>query len=175
MTAGKTIALTIQTFVGKVMPLLFNTLCRFVIALLPRSKHLLILRNEKSETRTEKRKKPLWEMWIWFRLVERVEFGASGQGILETIEEKAVWSVFEFPIMLPKLLSSSLINSFASLWLTSLTMSLSSSIWLTLTYQDPDCAFPFSFAHYHLIHQLPLSPNHYTPPNWTQSAGAQSF
>jgi len=42
MTTGKTIALTIQTFVGKIMPLLFNTLYRFVIAFLPRSKHLLI-------------------------------------------------------------------------------------------------------------------------------------
>ena len=38
MTTGKTIALTIQTFVGKVMCLLFNTLSRFVIAFLPRSK-----------------------------------------------------------------------------------------------------------------------------------------
>ena len=44
MTTGKTIALTIQTFVGKVMSLLFNTLSRFVIAVLPRSKHLLISR-----------------------------------------------------------------------------------------------------------------------------------
>ena len=42
MTSGKTIALTRQTFVGKVMSLLFNMLSRFVIALLPRSKHLLI-------------------------------------------------------------------------------------------------------------------------------------
>ena len=42
MTTGKTIALTIWTFVGKVMSLLFNTLSRFVIAFLPRSKHLLI-------------------------------------------------------------------------------------------------------------------------------------
>ena len=40
--AGKTIAMTIQTFVGKVMPLLFNMLSRFVIAFLPRSKSLLI-------------------------------------------------------------------------------------------------------------------------------------
>ena len=40
MTAGKTTALTIWTFVSKVMSLLFNTL--FVIAFLPRSKHLLI-------------------------------------------------------------------------------------------------------------------------------------
>jgi len=37
MTSGKTIALTIQTFVGKMMSLLFNTLSQFVIAFLPRS------------------------------------------------------------------------------------------------------------------------------------------
>ena len=42
MTTRKTIALTRQTFVGKVMSLLFNILSRFVIAFLPRSKHLLI-------------------------------------------------------------------------------------------------------------------------------------
>ena len=42
MTTGKTIALTRRTFVGKVMFLLFNMLFRFVIAFLPRSKHLLI-------------------------------------------------------------------------------------------------------------------------------------
>ena len=42
MTTGKTIALTRQTFVGKVMSLLFNMLCRLVITFLPRSKHLLI-------------------------------------------------------------------------------------------------------------------------------------
>ena len=41
-TAGKTIVLTIWTFVGKVMFLLFNMLSRFVIAFLPRSKSLLI-------------------------------------------------------------------------------------------------------------------------------------
>ena len=42
MTTGKTIASTTQTFVGRVMSLLFNTLARFVIAFLPRSKCLLI-------------------------------------------------------------------------------------------------------------------------------------
>ena len=42
MTTGKTIALTRQTFVGKVMSLLFNILSRLVITFLPRSKHLLI-------------------------------------------------------------------------------------------------------------------------------------
>ena len=40
MTTGKTIALTRQTFVGKVMSLLFNMLSRLVITCLPRSKHL---------------------------------------------------------------------------------------------------------------------------------------
>ena len=42
MTTGKTIALTRQTFVGKVMSLLFNMLSRLVIDFLPRGKHLLI-------------------------------------------------------------------------------------------------------------------------------------
>ena len=42
MTTGKTIALTRQTFVDKVMSLLFNMLSRLVITFLPRSKHLLI-------------------------------------------------------------------------------------------------------------------------------------
>ena len=42
MTTGKTIALTRQTFVGKVMSLLFNMLSRLVINFLPRSKNLLI-------------------------------------------------------------------------------------------------------------------------------------
>ena len=42
VTTGKSIALTIQAIVGKVMSLLFNTLSRFVIAFHPRSRRLLI-------------------------------------------------------------------------------------------------------------------------------------
>ena len=42
MTTGKTIALTRQTFVGKVTSLVFNMLSKLVIAFLPRSKDLLI-------------------------------------------------------------------------------------------------------------------------------------
>ena len=42
MTTGKTIVLTRQTFVAKVMSLLFNMLSRLVIVFLPRSKRLLI-------------------------------------------------------------------------------------------------------------------------------------
>ena len=44
MTTGKNIALTRQTFVDKVMSLLFNKLSRLVVSFLPRSKHLLISR-----------------------------------------------------------------------------------------------------------------------------------
>ena len=42
MTTGKVIALTRQTFVGKVVPLLFNMLSRLVIVFLPRGKCLLM-------------------------------------------------------------------------------------------------------------------------------------
>ena len=42
MATGKTIALTTHNFVSNVISLLFNMLSRFVIAFLPRSKHLLI-------------------------------------------------------------------------------------------------------------------------------------
>ena len=57
MTTGKTIALTIWTFVGKAMFLLFNMLSRFVIAFLPRSKHLLISRLQSLFTVTVESKK----------------------------------------------------------------------------------------------------------------------
>ena len=50
MITGKAIALTIQIFLGKVMSLLFNPLSRFVIAFLPRSKHLLISWLQSSST-----------------------------------------------------------------------------------------------------------------------------
>ena len=42
MTTRKTLDLTVQTLVGKVMSQLFNMLSRFVLAFLPRSKHILI-------------------------------------------------------------------------------------------------------------------------------------
>ena len=42
MTTGKTITLTRWTFVSKVISVLFNMLSRFVIAFIPRSKHLLV-------------------------------------------------------------------------------------------------------------------------------------
>ena len=58
VTTGKTIALTIRTFVSKVMYLLFNMLCRFVKALLPRSECLLIswLQSPSSDFGTQENK-----------------------------------------------------------------------------------------------------------------------
>ena len=50
MTTGKTTALTIRTFAGKVISLIFNTLSRFVIAFLPRSKSVLISWLQSSST-----------------------------------------------------------------------------------------------------------------------------
>ena len=52
MTTGKTIVLTIQTYVSKMMSPLFNTLCMFVIVLLPRSKRLLISWLQLKQSRT---------------------------------------------------------------------------------------------------------------------------
>ena len=57
MTTGKTIALTVWNFVSKVMSLLFNTLSRFAIAFLPRSKHLLISRLQSLSTASLEPKK----------------------------------------------------------------------------------------------------------------------
>ena len=72
MTTGKTIALTKWTFVGKVMSLLFSTLSRFVIAILPRSNSLLIL---------------------WLQSLSTVIFGA---------QENEIWHCFHcFSIYLP--------------------------------------------------------------------------
>ena len=50
MTTGKTVALTIWTFISKVMSLLFNMLSRFVIAFLPWSKQLLISELQSTST-----------------------------------------------------------------------------------------------------------------------------
>ena len=67
MTTGKTTALTGWTFVGKVMSLLFNTLSRLVIALLPRSKHLLIswLQSPSAVIWEPKKIQTDFKSWIW--------------------------------------------------------------------------------------------------------------
>ena len=72
MTMEKTIALTIQTFIGKVLSLLFNILSRFVIAFLSRRKNLLI---------------------SWLQLSSCSDFGAQ--------ENKVCHCFHCFPIYLP--------------------------------------------------------------------------
>ena len=67
MTTGKIIVLTRQTFVGKVMSLLFNMLSRLVITFLPRSKHLLISwLQSPSAVILEPKKKKVWHCFHCF-------------------------------------------------------------------------------------------------------------
>ena len=64
MTTGKTITLTIQIFVGKVISLLFNMLSRFVITFLLRSKHLLISWLQSPSAVILEPKKTVCHWWI---------------------------------------------------------------------------------------------------------------
>ena len=65
MTTGKTILLKRQTFVGKIMSLLFNMLSRLVIAFLPRSKHLWIswLQSPSAVILEPKKIRTPWTVW----------------------------------------------------------------------------------------------------------------
>ena len=91
MTTGKTIPSTIWTFVIKVMSLLCNTLSRFVIAFLPRSKHLLIswLQSPAAvilESKKEHQRMNAFELWCWRRLLRVPSTaGRSNQSILKEI------------------------------------------------------------------------------------------
>ena len=71
MTTGKTIALTRQTFVSKVMSLLFNMLSRLVIAFLPRNKRLLI---------------------SWLQSPSTVNFGAQEDNVCHCFPIYSPWS-----------------------------------------------------------------------------------
>ena len=96
MTTGKAIALTRQTFVGKVMSLLLNMLFRLVITFLPRSKRLLIswlqspsaviLEPPKIKSATDPTVSPSISLWCWKRPL-RVPWTArrSNQSILKEI------------------------------------------------------------------------------------------
>ena len=68
MTAGKTIALTIWPFVGKVMPLVFNTLSVFIVAFLPRSKRFYKILKKKRERERERERETLRESPNFVRL-----------------------------------------------------------------------------------------------------------
>ena len=90
VTTGKAIALTIWTFVSKVISLLFNTLSRLVKAFLPRSKHLLIswLKSPAAEILEPPKIKPLS-----FHCSPICDFGAQ--------ENKICHSFHFFPFYLP--------------------------------------------------------------------------
>ena len=95
MTTGKTIALTRQSFVGKVMSLIFNMLSRLVIAFLPRSKYLSIswLQSPSAVTWDHDHPRPLWstppkknperlrQNGVWPPEEVRVSSGLLGQGL----------------------------------------------------------------------------------------------
>ena len=68
VTTGKIIALTRQTFVGKVMSLLFNTLSKLVITFLPRSKHLLISWLQSPSAVILEPKNKVWHCFHYFRI-----------------------------------------------------------------------------------------------------------
>ena len=74
-TTGKTIALTIWTFVGKVRSLLFNMLSRFVMTFLPRSKRLLI---------------------SWLQSPSAVIFGPYMHGFISELSVLVCWSMCLF-------------------------------------------------------------------------------
>ena len=81
MTTGKTIALTLQTFVNKVMSLLFNILSRFVMAFLPRSKCLLISWLQSSSTVILEPKKIICHGFHFFPFYLPRSDGTRGHGL----------------------------------------------------------------------------------------------
>ena len=95
MTTGKTIALTRWTFLGKVMSLFFNMLCRLVIAFLPRSKHLLSI-FEPSENPTKATKQGLF--FFFFGGVKDISLQRWGEqtednSLLETGKQMGKWKL----------------------------------------------------------------------------------
>ena len=114
MNTGKTIALTRWTFVSKVMSMLFNTLPRFVLAFLPRSKCLLIpwLQSPSAVILEPKKIKqatisnfffPVYLPWSDSKWCHDLVF-------LQMLNFKPVFSLFSFTFI-KKLFSSSLLSA----------------------------------------------------------------
>ena len=109
MTTGKTIAMTIQTFVGKVMSLLSNMLSKFVIALLPRSKHLLILWLQSSSSVTKEPKK-IKSITIFTFYPPEVMGPDTLVLVFQMLSFKPAFSLFSFNLI-KRLFSSSSLSS----------------------------------------------------------------
>ena len=98
MRTGKTIALTRQTFVGKVMSLLFNTLTRLVIAFLPRSKcHLIFWMQSPSAVILEPQKRKSVTVSIVSLSICREVMGQDAMiFIFQTVSFKPAFSFSSF-------------------------------------------------------------------------------
>ena len=112
MTTGKTIALTIQTFVSRVMSLLFNTLSRFFIAFLPRRNHLLISwLQSSSAVNLEPKKRISVTTFSFFPYVCHVVMGMDAIIIVDLIfSVKSALSLSSFTLI-ERLFSSSLLSA----------------------------------------------------------------
>jgi len=120
MTTEKTIALTIRIFVSKVMSLLFNTLSRFVIAFLPRSKYFLI---------------------SWLQSTSAV--------ILESKKIKSVTVSTFLPSVCHELMGLNAISSFFECWVSSQLFHSSFSP-LSRVSLVPLCFLPLRWCHLHI-------------------------
>ena len=110
MTTGKTIDMTIQTFVGKVMSLLSNMLSRFVIALLPKSKHLLIswLQSPSPVIKKPKKIKSVTVFTFYSPICHEVMGPDTLILVFQMLSFKPAFSVFSFNLIKRLFSSSSL-------------------------------------------------------------------
>ena len=109
MTTGKTTVLIIRTFVGKVMPLLFNLLSRCIIAFLLKSKHLLIswLQSPSAVILEPKKIKPLTVSIISPNICHEVMGPDAMIFIFQMLSFKPTFSLSSFTFI-KRLFSSSL-------------------------------------------------------------------
>ena len=109
MTTGKTTVLIIRTFVGKVMPLLFNLLSRCIIAFLLKSKHLLIswLQSPSAVNLEPKKIKPLTVSIISPNICHEVMGPDAMIFIFQMLSFKPTFSLSSFTFI-KRLFSSSL-------------------------------------------------------------------
>ena len=96
MTTGKTIALTRQRFVGKVMSLLFNMLSRLIIAFLPRSKCLLISWLQSPSAVILKPQKINYSLFPFKnKSFEISQLGEQKENKIRKSEEKKKWDLWD--------------------------------------------------------------------------------
>ena len=110
MTTGKIIALTIRTFVSKVMSLLFNMLSRLILAFLPRSKHLLIscLQSPSAVILEPKKRKPLTVSTVSLSICHEMMGVDAMILVVWILSFKPAFSLFSFTFI-NRLFSSSLL------------------------------------------------------------------